>query len=347
MEDSLKYLSRHDYLTKLKNRAFFEEEMQRLEASGAFPLSIITCDVDSLKIVNDTLGHKKGDELLRMAARVLQELFSDTEATVARIGGDEFAVLLPGISPEKAEEMLQQIRDLVEKYNGGSAEVALSISLGAASLLQAGGRLSKVLQQADENMYRDKMNRSAGVRGSVVRMLTAILSEKDFAAPERAQKLQQLVSMIGTAINLGNREMDDLILLAQVHDIGKIGMPDSVLLKPGCLSPEEWKEAKKHCEIGYRIACSSPELSVIAEHILYNHEWWNGEGYPRGLKGEEIPLSCRILAIAGAYDAMVSERPYRASRSSREALKELQDFKGIQFDPRLVDVFVRLMSSNK
>jgi len=216
-------------------------------------------------------------------------------------------------------------------------------SLGAATG-RAGNPLSSVYRQADTNMYRDKLNRSAVVRHNIVQALMTTLAERDFISEGHVHRLQELVAMLGTALNLKHHEMNNLNLLAQVHDIGKVGVPDNILLKPGKLTPDEWEAVKRHCEIGYRIACSSPELSSVAELILHHHEWWNGNGYPQGLKGEEIHICSRILAIADAYDAMVSGRPYRAPRTPEEALEELEKFKGIQFDPYLVDVFVELMS---
>lgn len=342
-EDSLKYFSTHDYLTGLYNRAFFEEEMKRLETLDLSPVTIIACDVDGLKIINDTLGHGKGDELLRSAAAVLTETFPRGEAIVARIGGDEFVVLLPGVSYEEAQKALQHIQTLVEKYNASSSGIPLSISLGAATS-RGGEPLSSVYRQADTNMYRDKLNRSSVVRHNIVQALMTALAERDFISEGHVHRLQELVTMLGTALNLKPHEMNNLNLLAQVHDIGKVGVPDNILLKPGRLTQDEWEAVKRHCEIGYRIACSAPELSAVAELILHHHEWWNGNGYPQGLKGEEIHICCRILAIADAYDAMVSGRPYQAPRTPEEALEELKKFKGIQFDPYMVDVFVELMS---
>lgn len=343
-EDRLKYLSTHDYLTGLYNRAFFEEELKRLDAQSVFPVTIIICDVDGLKIINDTLGHEKGDELLRFAAGVLKEAVPSGEVTVARIGGDEFVVLLPGVTGEEAELVLERIEALVEQHEANSTDIPLSISLGAASTTKPGEPLSSIYQQADNNMYRNKLKRSAKVRSSLVRTLVTMLAERDFINQGHAHRLQELVSMLGKAINLPSHDLKNLLLLAQVHDIGKVGMPESILLKPGKLNAKEWEIVKRHCEIGYRLASSTPELTPVAELILHHHEWWNGEGYPQGLKGEEIHILSRILAIADAYDAMVSGRPYRAPRSPQEALKELQKFKGIQFDPSLVDIFVELMS---
>lgn len=141
--------------------------------------------------------------------------------------------------------------------------------------------------------------------------------------------------------------MTDLKLLARFHDIGKVGVPDRVLFKPGPLTPAEKKIIQRHCEIGYRIAVSSPDLAAIADFILKHHEWWNGQGYPLKLKGEEIPLACRILAVVDAFDAMTSDRPYRKALTKEQALAELVHCAGTQFDPCLVEIFVRMQEESE
>jgi len=134
--------------------------------------------------------------------------------------------------------------------------------------------------------------------------------------------------------------MDELALLAVLHDIGKVGIKESVLQKPGPLTAEEWEEMKKHPEIGYRIAQNTPELATVAEYILSHHERWDGRGYPRGLKGEEIPLICRILAVADAYDAMTNDRTYRKAMSREKAIDEIRRNAGTHFDPQVADIFL-------
>ena len=155
----------------------------------------------------------------------------------------------------------------------------------------------------------------------------------------------QLTEELANKINMPNPQILDLLLFAKFHDIGKIGIPDSILLKPGPLTPDERREMQRHSEIGYRIAQASIDLQPIAEWVLKHHEWWNGGGYPFGLAGEDIPVQSRILAIADAYDAMVSDRPYRKATSMEEALAELKIYSGIQFDPVLVELFIEMLQS--
>jgi len=169
------------------------------------------------------------------------------------------------------------------------------------------------------------------------------LEARDFITEGHATRLQSLVASVAEAIGLPERCINDLRLLAQFHDIGKVGLPDRILFKPDSLTREEYIEMQWHCEIGHRIALSAPDLSPIVDLILKHHEWWNGGGYPLGIKGEEIPVECRILAIADAYDAMTSDRPYRKAMAHMEAVEELKRCSGTQFDPDLVSRFIQVL----
>jgi len=150
---------------------------------------------------------------------------------------------------------------------------------------------------------------------------------------------------MATLIGLPESTTADLSLLAKFHDIGKVGISDAILLKEGPFTPEEWAEMKRHCEIGYRIALSAADLVPIADWILKHHEWWDGQGYPLGIKGEEIPVECRLLAIANAYEALTSARTYRRTCSHWEAVAELRRCAGTQFDPELLEMFIRMLET--
>ncbi|OPX87420.1 MEDS domain-containing protein [Pelotomaculum sp. PtaB.Bin117] len=341
MENQLKYLSMHDSLTGLHNRAYFEEKMRRLEERRDISAGIIVCDVDGLKLVNDTLGHDTGDLLLIAAASVIKDSFRENDM-IARIGGDEFAVLLPNSEIKIIESACDRIQEGVARHNAANLELPLSISAGFAVRSDESVKMSDLFKEADNKMYREKLHRHQSARSAIVQTLMKALEARDFITEEHAERIQSLVSNLAAAIDLSERSINDLRLLAQFHDIGKIGIPDSILMKPGFLTIDEVVEMRQHCEIGHRIAMLSPDLVPIAGWILKHHEWWNGQGYPLGLKKEEIPLECRILAIADAYDAMTSNRPYRKAMSHEAALAELAKCADIQFDPYLVEKFVRL-----
>jgi HD-GYP domain-containing protein (c-di-GMP phosphodiesterase class II) len=178
-------------------------------------------------------------------------------------------------------------------------------------------------------------------------VLKAALAVKDYVAQGHTERVKKLACMLGEAVGLTRSDLDTLRLLADIHDVGKLGVPEHILFKPSPLTREEWEEVRRHPEVGYRLALSSPELAPVAELIRQHHERWDGKGYPRGLRGEEIHVLSRILAIADAYDAMTSERPYRPALSREEALEELKRCAGTQFDPHLVEVFVKLLDEKR
>ncbi|MFZ5634727.1 MAG: bifunctional diguanylate cyclase/phosphohydrolase [Bacillota bacterium] len=341
--ETLKHLAFYDPLTGLYNRAYFEEEMCRLDGTRNTPVSIIVCDVDGLKLVNDTLGHDSGDSLLIAAAGVIKESFREGDA-IARIGGDEFAVLLPNSDEAAAEKACHRIRDAVARYNSTNPELAISMSIGSATSKSA-DNLNETFKEADNNMYREKLHRIQSARSAMVQILMKALGARDFITEGHADRLQELVAGLARSAGLPERTITDLRLLARFHDIGKVGIPDRILFKTSPLTREEFKEMQQHCEIGYRIAQAAPDLIPIADWIYKHHEWWNGQGYPLGLKGEEIPVECRILAIADAYDAMTSERPYRKAMPHEEAVAEIKKCSGTQFDPHLVDTLVKMLES--
>jgi diguanylate cyclase (GGDEF)-like protein/PAS domain S-box-containing protein len=346
-EEKMKYLSLHDSLTGLYNRIFFEEEMSRIEKARYDTVGIVSCDVDGLKLVNDTLGHDHGDNLLLAAARVLRESFREGDL-VARIGGDEFSVLLPNATEPDVENACQRIQEAVAKYNATNPELPLSISLGFAVKNENGFHksLKDAFKEADNNMYRKKLYRTQSVRSTIVNTLINTLKARDLATEQHVMRLEKLLVSMAALIALPESAMSDLSLLGKFHDIGKVGISDSILFKEGPLTPGEWTEMKRHCEIGYRIALSALDLVPIADWILKHHEWWNGGGYPLGIKGEEIPIECRLLAIADAYEAMTSVRPYRRALSHEEAIAELLRCSGTQFDPNLVEKFLQILETH-
>ncbi|MFZ5651173.1 MAG: PAS domain S-box protein [Bacillota bacterium] len=341
-EDKLKYLSLHDPLTGLYNRAYFEQEMNRIEGAGLKSAGVILCDVDGLKLTNDTMGHDTGDALLVTAARVIKEAFRSSDM-VARIGGDEFAVLLPGSDKNSVRRAAERVRDALARYNAENTEIPLSMSIGYSAGHIESKSVADLFKEADNNMYREKLLHGQSTRSSVVQTLMKAMEARDFITEGHADRLQDLVSELAKSLGLPERKITDLRLLAQFHDIGKVGIPDRILFKPGPLNDDEFQEMTRHSEIGHRIAQSAPDLAPIADWILKHHEWWNGKGYPLGLKGEEIPLECRILAIADAYDAMTNNRPYRKAMTHQQAVKELIRCSGAQFDPRLVSMFILVL----
>lgn len=341
-EETSKYLGIHDILTGLYNRAFFEEETRRFQDDSYLPVTVMICDIDGLKLVNDTFGHAVGDELLAATAKIIRGVIRKGDVP-ARIGGDEFAIFLSRADESVAHSLAIRLRAQVEKYNQMGPGVPLSVSFGYAVGQKRDASIQKLIKEADDNMYREKLHHSRSARSAIVQTVMKLLEERDFVTEEHAERLQDLTSRLALKLGLSEPCIAEIRLLAKFHDIGKIGIPDHILLKAGPLTPEEWSEMKRHCEIGYRIAQASPDLLPIAEWILKHQEKWDGEGYPFRLKGGEIPLECRILAVADAYDAMTSDRPYRKAMSQQAAIAELRRCAGTQFDADLVEPFISIL----
>lgn len=342
MEQELEYIGLHDSLTRLYNRAYFQEEMNRLNSGRWHPVGVIVMDLDGLKLVNDTMGHDCGDQLLINTAQILKQCFRESDV-VARIGGDEFAVLLPNSEKSVVEEACRRVREAIQAYNELVPPYPLSLSMGFAASSQEITHLDVLFKEADNNMYREKLHSSRSARSALVNTLKKALEARDFITEGHGRRMQDIVEAMAGMLNLSEGSVCDLRLLAQFHDIGKVGVPDRILFKPGPLTPEEFEEMKRHSEIGHRIAQSAPDLLPISDYILKHHERWDGAGYPLGIAGENIPIECRILAIADSYDAMTSDRPYRKGMSHTQAAAELQQGSGAQFDPGLVELALQLL----
>ena len=335
--EQIRFLSYHDPLTGLYNRRYIEEMMGRLDTARNLPISVIMGDVNGLKITNDVFGHETGDKLLQRVATTLEKSCRRDDF-IARWGGDEFVIFLPRTDLSTAEEIIAHIKKSCDAASDGT--IQLSLSLGCAVKREANEDLHGVLQHAEEYMYHQKLLDGKSYRNAIINTLLATLYEKSIETEEHAERLKTHCHSIGRLMNLSSKEMDELSLLAILHDIGKVGINQAILQKPGILTPTEWEEMKRHPEIGYRIAQATPELTVVADYILSHHERWDGAGYPRGLKGEEIPLLCRILAVTDAYDAMTNDRAYRRAMSRADAIAELRRHAGTQFDAEVVRLFV-------
>ena len=340
-EKKLKYLSYIDVLTELYNRSKFEEKIKELDKEKYMPLGIIMGDVNGLKIINDTFGHLEGDKLLKEIASVLKEV-CEPKGFVFRWGGDEFMILIPNHNEGQCEEIIDRIRrKCQQKCQGSNFEfIKLSIALGEVVKKSSKEDIYQCIKEVEERVYRQKLLESKSFKSSIMDSLKKSLEEKNMETNDHTERVKEYACKIGKAIGFKISELDELSLAAQLHDIGKIAINEEILLKPGKLTKEEFEEMKTHSEKGYRIVKSSSELGNVANCILTHHEKWDGTGYPLGLSGEEIPLMSRIISIADSYDVMTHDRVYKKAMTKKEAIEELQRYAGVQFDKRIVDIFI-------
>jgi diguanylate cyclase (GGDEF)-like protein/PAS domain S-box-containing protein len=336
-EEKIRYKSYHDELTDLHNRAYFNEKLVELNKEEFMPLSVILADLNGLKITNDTLGHKAGDQLIVRISRILEEVCR-TEDIIARIGGDEFVILLPNTTEDTTRKICRRIQDACDQ--SPKDPIQPSVALGYATKNSVSKDIEVVFKRAEDDMYHNKMNQSEKSSVRILESLEELLRETTNETYEHSDHLRELSLAIGKKLKLSTQKLNILSSLADLHDIGKVAISQDILQKKEALTLEEWERVKRHPELGFKIANSTPKLSQISEGILSHHERWDGTGYPQGLEKEEIPLLARIISIVDAYDVMISGRPYKKAVTKDQAIKELKKSSGSQFDPKLVNLFI-------
>ena len=343
MELRLEYLSYHDQLTGLFNRRFFEEEVIRLDVEKNYPLTLVVADINGLKLINDSFGHTQGDKIINKVAEIILK-GCRSDDVVARFGGDEYVILLPKTSYQETETIIKRIKEMFANEKVGS--IGVSASFGWETKIDKFETTHEIFKRAEDFMYKQKLFESPSMRGKTISVIIKTLNEKNKREEEHSHRVSILCKDLGRAINLTEGETEELKTVGLFHDIGKVAIEESILNKEGKLDLGEWEQVKRHPEIGYRILSTVNEMAEMAEYVLAHHEKWNGKGYPKGLKGEEIPLQSRIISIADSFDAMTSERTYKRVLSFDEAIEELKKNAGIQFDPYLVEVFINKVLSS-
>ncbi len=345
VEFTKKALNRYkDSLTGLYNRDFFYEEIKRLNTKRQLPISLIMGDLNGLKLINDAFGHSMGDKALKRIAEILKETFRD-EDIIARVGGDEFLILLPKTDKKTSEKIVKRVK---EKCQERPLDIInINVSFGISTKTKTETNIKEIIKKAEDKMYFNKLKEGKEAKLSMINYLKDKLQKITFENKAHYERLKVMGMEMAGILNFSEVEEEELKLLCEYHDIGKIGIPKKILQKKSKLTQKEWESMKKHSEIGYNIIKESREIISIDELILQHHERWDGKGYPGLLKGEEIPLVVRVFSIIDAYDAMVNERPYKERMTKEEALDEIENKAGSQFDPNIAEIFIDLMKKQK
>ena len=334
--EKLSYKSYHDDLTGLFNRNYFEVQYPKLKEMDGIPVSIILLDVNGLKLINDAFGHISGDKVLIETANLLLKLFVNSD--IFRIGGDEFAVFPYGKSESSINILIKKLDREIKKIK--IEGVSLSVSVGYASMKE-NKTLREMFTEAEDWMYREKLNQVPSNRSSIIEAIIATINQKDEYSEAHSKRVSKLSVKISEFMAIGENITSVIRTAGLLHDIGKIIVPTSILNKEGRLTPKEYSEIKKHSEIGYRILNSVSTMRDIAQYVFCHHERPDGLGYPRGLKGDKIPIQSRIIGVADAIDAMLTDRLYRNKLSEEDCIKELRNNKGTQFCSKTIDVVLK------
>jgi len=336
-QEEIIYLSYHDSLTGLYNRRFYEEELKRLDTKRNLPITLVMADLNGLKLINDSFGHVMGDELIKKVADVLRKGFR-ADDIIARLGGDEFVILLPKTDVFEAARIIKRVKSIALKEKVGDFDV--SISIGYATMSKEDENIQELFNNAEDHMYRDKLDKSLVMKRNTIDLIMNTIGEKNERERHHSENVSEICGLIAESMDFDIGKVSQIRNAGFMHDIGKIAIDEKILEKALIYNDEDWKEIKRHSEIGYRILSSVSEFSEIAEFVLEHHERWDGKGYPKGLKGEEISIQARIIAVADPFDAMTGASTYREPLSEEEAVAEIIKGAGTQFDPEVARVFI-------
>lgn len=356
----LQHLAERDGLTGLYNHRAIHTRLESLiQDNPEQTLAIILMDMDGFKQLNDTYGHPTGDKALRHLADSLRQTCPDT-ALVGRCGGDEFLIVLPGMNAESARELAHRIREELAHapfLNPEGTSIPLHLCFGISDLASCKGHAACLIASADAALYTGKEQGGNAIMlhvvsteetaqdptlstFSVLDALVTAIDNKDHYTKAHSEDMTKHALHLVQALGCSERICDIVRIAGLLHDVGKIGVPSSILRKPGKLTEQEYEVMKSHVTLSALIIHGLPHLSDILDAVACHHERWDGRGYPKGLKGEEIPQLGRVMAIADAFSAMTMDRPYRAGLTVEEALHRIEEGAGTQFDPELARLFV-------
>ena len=342
-EDQIKYLSCHDSLTGLMNRRYFEEALEKYDVKDNLPLSIIFADINGLKLTNDIFGHTSGDELIRKAAMVLKNSCRDVDA-LARIGGDEFVILLPRMASSEAKKIIEKVTKELSKEKVHA--IKCSMALGCHAKIDVYQDIEEIMVNAENEMYKEKALNRKTINAEMIHTIITTLHERSPQEKNHSIHVSKLCEQMGHSFNMPITEIKKLKDAGYYHDIGKIVFDKEIIIGEDELT-EDITVIQQHSVVGYRILNLSDDTLDLADAIYSHHEKWDGTGYPKGLKGEEIPLTSRIISLAETYDRKMTDIDKNEPIKKEEAIQFMRENAGKRFDPVLVEAFIHMIENDK
>lgn len=340
-QQELDYRAKYDAFTDIFNREHFAKRLMVMDVSDNYPLGLILIDIDSLKLINDAFGFEVGNKAILELVQILKKEIKGMNI-IGRLGGDEFAIALPRTSFTILDDITTKISKEAAKIKAGEANLSITIS----NALKENNETTtlELLKKVEDNMYKRKLITRKSSRNHAIEAIFKALTLKYEEEKIHSSKVSEYCRGIGKILKMRAIDIEALATAGLYHDIGKITLPDIILHKPIQLTKQEYDIVKTHSKTGYDILREADLYSSFAVDVLYHHEHYDGKGYPQGLKGDEIPLNARIIAVADAYEAMTSDRPYRKALNKQIAISELTKNKGSQFDPLIVDAFLSYLN---
>jgi diguanylate cyclase (GGDEF)-like protein/PAS domain S-box-containing protein len=342
-EAKIQYLNCYDTLTGLHNRRCFEDNRAKIDNPDNLPLSVIFADINGLKMTNDIFGHAAGDELIKKSSEILQQVCRQNDV-VARVGGAEFIILLPNTTSENAEKILSRIKSGFS--NARVEAIKCSIALGLDTKRSPDQLLDEIMANAENAMYKDKTMNRKSINKDIIDTIIETLHTKSPGEKQHSITVGDLCSEIGAALHLPETEINKLKRTGYLHDIGKIVLDENILTK-AILSDEELEKMQQHAAVGYRILSLFDDTLDLAEYVYAHHERWDGTGYPRGLKGEQIHLLSRIISVVETYDRVLNRGALPLKERKREALDVIKSGSGVQFDPQIAELFIQIIEKSE
>lgn len=332
------YLSTHDQLTGLYNRRYFNEVLHLIDREKYLPISIVFADVNGLKMINDIFGHSAGDSLIVKSANLLKRNCRKGDIVV-RLGGDEFVVLMPNSSNERSQQFIDNVKMSLSELKTSAIDCGLSIGCDTKTDIEKD--IESVITSAESNMYKEKTINRKSLNSNVIKSIINNLHKRSPYEKRHSENVSYLCQKVGRALSLNENEIKNLKDAGYLHDIGKIALNEKALKKAED-NEEDKKNLQQHSIVGFRILNMFDEALNLAEAVYSHHERWDGSGYPKGLKKQEIPFVSRVIAVAEEYDHTV----YRLNKSKQDALEVIRSLAGTKLDPEISKVFIRVVSNS-